>query len=100
MFDLGTWGEILIIAVAALILIGPKELPTLLRGLGRLIQKFKTLSAGFHREFDRYIHEGEFEEYTKQSNIHGMMAMDENEELPLKKAKKPAKTPPVKRPKK
>ncbi len=73
MFDLGTWGEIFIIVVAALVLIGPKELPTVLRALGRMIQKFKNLSAGFRREFDKYIHEGEFEEYTKGANILGDM---------------------------
>ena len=71
MFDLGTWGEIFIIVVAALVLIGPKELPTVLRAIGRLIQKVKNLSAGFRREFDKYIHEGEFEEYTKGANILG-----------------------------
>jgi len=78
MFDLGTWGEILIILVAALLLIGPKELPDLLRGLGRMIQKFKRLSSGLRREIDQYIHEGEFEEYTKGANVLGMMGQDEN----------------------
>lgn len=77
MFDLGTWGEILIILVAALLLIGPKELPDLLRGLGRMIQKFKRLSSGIRREIDQYIHEGEFEEYTKGANVLGMMSQDE-----------------------
>lgn len=77
MFDLGTWGEILIILVAALLLIGPKELPDLLRGLGRMIQKFKRLSSGIRREIDQYIHEGEFEEYTKGANVLGMMGHDE-----------------------
>ncbi len=78
MFDLGTWGEILIILVAALLLIGPKELPDLLRGLGRMIQKFKRLSSGLRREIDQYIHEGEFEEYTKGANVLGMMGQDES----------------------
>jgi sec-independent protein translocase protein TatB len=78
MFDLGTWGEILIILVAALLLIGPKELPDLLRSLGRMIQKFKRLSSGIRREIDQYIHEGEFEEYTKGANVLGMMGQDES----------------------
>ncbi len=78
MFDLGTWGEIFIIIVAALVLIGPKELPTVLRALGRLIQKLKNMSAGVRREFDKYIHEGEFEEYTKGTNILGDMDPNKN----------------------
>ena len=106
MFDLGTWGEILIILVAALLLIGPKELPDLLRGLGRMIQKFKRLSSGIRRELDQYIHEGEFEEYTKGANVLGMMGQDEADgdekafedlEIDKKKArKKKAKTSPKK----
>ncbi len=100
MFDLGTWGELLIILAAALVLIGPKEMPTLLRALGRLIQKFKNLSAGLRREIDQYIHEGEFEEYSKGANILGMMDQDEavlsKEKTPKKKAKKPLKKTPKK----
>lgn len=110
MFDLGTWGEILIILVAALLLIGPKELPDLLRGLGRLIQKFKRLSSGIRRELDQYIHEGEFEEYTKGANVLGMMGDDEslmddeilnNQDVDEKRnRKKKAKASPKKRDKK
>ena len=88
MFDLGTWGEIFIIVVAALVLIGPKELPTVLRALGRLIQKFKNLSAGFRREFDKYIHEGEFEEYTKGANILGDMDPEKEKESKTKEDSK------------
>ena len=85
MFDLGTWGELFIIVVAALILIGPKELPTVLRALGRLIQKVKNLSAGFRREFDKYIHEGEFEEYTKNMNVLGDMEPETKKDKPQQK---------------
>lgn len=99
MFDLGTWGEILIILVAALVLIGPKEMPTVLRALGRMIQKFKNLSAGIRQEIDHYIHEGEFEEYTKDTNILGMMDKKEKN-ASKKKAKHPQKPSPKKKPKK
>ncbi len=73
MFDLGTWGELFIIALAALIFIGPKEMPTLLRALGRLIQRFKFLSSNIRREVDQYIQEGEVEAYIKKSHKDGMM---------------------------
>jgi sec-independent protein translocase protein TatB len=68
MFSLGTWGEVLIIALVALVLLGPKELPVLLRALGRWVQKFRHVSSGIRQEMQRYIHEGEFEEYTKNIN--------------------------------
>lgn len=72
MFDLGSFGEILIIAVAVLILIGPKELPSLLRTLGRWIGKARRTSAVLRRYFDDYLQEGEFEEYQEHARKKGM----------------------------
>lgn len=40
MFNLG-FGEILVVAVLALILIGPKQLPDMARMLGRMMNEFK-----------------------------------------------------------
>jgi len=68
MFEFGTLGEVFIIAVAALILIGPKELPALLRTCGRLVQKLRRLTSGIRSQFNTYLHEGEFEEYQQQLN--------------------------------
>jgi sec-independent protein translocase protein TatB len=68
MFELGTWGEILIIGFAALILIGPKELPTVLRACGRWAQKLRQMTFGIRQQLRSYIHEGEFEEYRQQVN--------------------------------
>lgn len=48
MFDLG-WTELLVIAVVALIVIGPKDLPGMFRQLGR----FTTRVRGMAREFQR-----------------------------------------------
>ncbi len=67
MFDLGSFGEVLIIAVAVLILIGPKELPALLRTLGRWISKVRRASAALRQYFDEYLQEGEFEEYREHA---------------------------------
>lgn len=67
MLDLGTFGEILIIAVAVLILVGPKELPSLLRTLGRWIGKIRRTSWALRRYIDDYIQEGEFEDYQEHA---------------------------------
>lgn len=65
MFDLGSWGEILIIVVAALVLLGPKELPKVLRTLGRILHHVRRMTRDVRQTFSHYIHEGEFEEYTR-----------------------------------
>lgn len=65
MFDLGSWGEILIIVVAALVLLGPKELPKVLRTIGRVLHHLRRMTRDVRQTFSHYIHEGEFEEYTR-----------------------------------
>jgi Sec-independent protein translocase protein TatA len=68
MIELGSLGEIFIILIAALVLIGPREMPQLLRTLGRWSQKIQTLSASLRQGLDHYIQEGKFEEYQKSIN--------------------------------
>lgn len=59
MFEFGALGEILIIAVAALVLIGPKEMPQVLRFLGKIIYKIRATSSTWRSHINQYIHEGE-----------------------------------------
>ncbi len=68
MFDLGTMGELLIIALAVLVLIGPKEMPTVLRALGRWTQKLKYLTSNIRYEMTKHMQDGELEEYTRRIN--------------------------------
>lgn len=68
MLEWGSLGEFFIIVVAALILIGPKEMPNVLRNLGRWSQKIHLLSASLRQSLDQYIQEGKFEEYQKTTN--------------------------------
>lgn len=68
MFDLGAWAEFIIIAVAALVLIGPKEMPTVLHAVGRWVGKIKRLSENVRLGLNQYIQEGEFEEYRDHLN--------------------------------
>jgi sec-independent protein translocase protein TatC len=45
MFDIG-WGELVVIGIVALIAIGPKELPTVLRTLGQYMAKIRRMAFG------------------------------------------------------
>lgn len=51
MFDLG-WGELLIIGVVALIVVGPNDLPGMFRTLGRFTGKVKRMARDFQRAMD------------------------------------------------
>jgi len=60
MFDL-SWSEILVIGTAAIIFIGPKELPGALRTLGQWTAKARTLAREFQNSVDDMIRESELE---------------------------------------
>ena len=62
MFDLGTWGEFIIIIVAALVLIGPKDMPNLVKSIARMIYKVRKTINGFRGGFDEIMYEVEREE--------------------------------------
>ncbi len=57
-FDIG-WGELVVIGIVALIAIGPKELPTVLRTLGQYMGKIKRMSAEFQGQFQEALREAE-----------------------------------------
>ncbi len=46
MFDIG-WSELIFVSVIALLVLGPKELPGILRNVGRMTAKARQLSAEF-----------------------------------------------------
>ena len=61
MFDLG-WSELLIIAVVMIIVIGPKDLPSVLRGLGRSMGALRRTANDFRLQFEEAIRESELDE--------------------------------------
>ncbi|HTR69496.1 MAG TPA: sec-independent translocase [Mycobacteriales bacterium] len=46
MFDSVGWGEILVLAVVGLLVIGPDRLPKVMGDLGRLIRQFRDMARG------------------------------------------------------
>ncbi|MBE8220676.1 MAG: twin-arginine translocase subunit TatB [Alphaproteobacteria bacterium] len=51
MFDIG-WTELLLLAVLILLVMGPRELPIMLRTLGRYVGNFRTMAFNFRRQLD------------------------------------------------
>lgn len=58
MFDIG-WDEMALVAVLALVVIGPKELPLVLRQVGRWVKKGRSLAADFQRGVDDMVRDSE-----------------------------------------
>ena len=64
MFDIG-WSELLVIAVAAIIVVGPKELPRLMRTFGHYMGKVRHMASDFQRQFEDAVRDSEIDEVRK-----------------------------------
>ena len=63
MFD---WNEIVLIGVVALIVIGPKELPAVLRAVGQWTTKIRRMAGEFQSQFQEAMREAEMADLKKQ----------------------------------
>ncbi len=54
MFDIGFW-EMVLIAIVALVVVGPKELPGLIRGVSAWVSQARKVAGEFKEEFSREV---------------------------------------------
>ncbi len=64
MFDIG-WTELLVIAAVTIIVVGPKELPGLLRTLGQMLGKVRQISSDFRSQLDEAMQAEEIKNLQK-----------------------------------
>src|SRR5580698_1560378 len=65
MFDI-SWTEFLLIGIVALVFIGPKELPGVMRTLGQYTRKIRGMAAEFQNQFQEAMREAEVADLKKQ----------------------------------
>jgi sec-independent protein translocase protein TatB len=111
MFDIG-WSELVVIAVVALIAIGPKELPGVLRMVGQWMGKARKMAAEFQGQFQEAMREAEMADLKKtfdevkeaatgftKDNVMTSLQKDVGEALRIDDVDKPAiskdETPPA-----
>ncbi len=66
MFDIA-WSELLLIGIIALIVIGPKDLPKVLRALGSMMSKVRAMASEFQGQFQDAMREAELSELKKEA---------------------------------
>jgi sec-independent protein translocase protein TatB len=64
MLDIG-WSELFLIAVVAIVVIGPKDLPDALRTLGRMTTKLRKMAGEFQGQFNQALREANLEDVKK-----------------------------------
>jgi sec-independent protein translocase protein TatB len=102
MFDIG-WSEFVVIAVVALIAIGPKELPGVLRMVGQWMGKARRMASEFQGQFQEAMREAEMADLKKSfdevkdaatgvtsGNIMTSLEKDVGNALRIDDAEKPA----------
>lgn len=65
MFDMG-WSELLLVAVLAIVFVGPKDLPRVMRTVGQYVAKMRAMMREFQNSFEDLARESELEELRKQ----------------------------------
>ena len=77
MFDIG-WSELLVIGVVAIVVVGPKELPRLMRTFGHYLGKVRHMAADFQRQFEEAVRDSEIDEVRKAMQDFHAQASDAN----------------------
>jgi|SRR6185503_6230703 len=67
MFDIA-WSELLVIIVVALVVVGPKDLPRLMRTAGQWAGRARAMADQFRRSFDDMARQSELEELRAEVN--------------------------------
>jgi sec-independent protein translocase protein TatB len=66
MFDIG-WSELLVIGIVALVVIGPKELPGVVRSVAQNIAKLRRMASDFQNQFTDAMREMELHDLKKDA---------------------------------
>jgi sec-independent protein translocase protein TatB len=84
MLDFG-WSELILIMALAVLVIGPKELPVMMRGLGRLVRRLQYVKYAFSQQFEEFMQDSDMEDIGRSVNFEENRAQyedaDEDEQL-------------------
>jgi len=62
------WGKLVVLGIVALVVIGPKELPAVLRTVGQWVTKIRRMAAEFQGQFQEAMREAELADLKKQTD--------------------------------
>src|SRR5437868_9269086 len=67
MFDIA-WSELFVIIIVALVVVGPKDLPKLMRTMGQWAGRARAMADQFRRSFDDMARQAELDELRTEVN--------------------------------
>ncbi len=94
MFNIG-WSELVLVAVLAVVVIGPEELPTVMHAFGRVVRRLQYVRYAFSQQFEDFMRESDLNDIRKQVNFEARdfdeSASDEEEMAPSSSSPQDAK---------
>ena len=94
MFDIAS-SELLLVAIVALVVIGPKDLPRLMRVVGHWVGKAKGVARQFRSGFDEMVREAELREMEEKWRAENERIMREHPAVPRPELEAEAAPPAV-----
>ncbi|RWG19228.1 MAG: twin-arginine translocase subunit TatB, partial [Mesorhizobium sp.] len=77
MFEVG-WSELLVIAVVMIVVVGPKDLPNMLRTFGRTAAKLRAMAGDFQKQFNDALKEAELDDVKNSvDSLRGLSPINE-----------------------
>ncbi|RTM06747.1 MAG: twin-arginine translocase subunit TatB, partial [Hyphomicrobiales bacterium] len=72
------WSELLVIAVVMIVVVGPKDLPNMLRTFGRTAAKLRAMAGDFQKQFNEALKEAELDDVKSSiDSLRGLNPMNE-----------------------
>jgi sec-independent protein translocase protein TatB len=78
MFDIG-WTEMLVIAIVMIVVVGPKDLPRMLRTFGKTTAKLRSMAGDFQKQFNEALKEAELDDVKK--SVDQLRSLDPRNEI-------------------
>jgi Sec-independent protein translocase protein TatA len=72
-----SWSEFLVVLVVAILAIGPKQLPDVLYGLGRMVRRLQYFRFAMGKQFDTFMEQSDLAEIRKSAQIVSPHEFDE-----------------------
>lgn len=85
MFSLG-WPELLIIALLALFLIGPKDIPKLMFNLGKIAKRLSYIRYAFTQQFEDFMKDAELKDLQEKASLRDNPFEEKEKEKDEKKS--------------
>lgn len=63
-----SWTELLVVMIVAVVVIGPKDLPQAMYGLGKIVRKMTLVSRNFQKIMDDLVREADLQDIERNAN--------------------------------